>query len=135
MAVLKGADRDVSHFFPNIEEEIFIVDKAERQIINYAVVCDLPETAMINMTEGSMAVGRRQSMDSMDDDQGYASQEVFTQEKFIYLYYQGLLLLEFMYKNGISHGHISASTLRISEDYSFSLADFAISTFVPGFVN
>ena len=62
------------------------------------------------------------------DDEGYRSQEIFTQEKFAYLYYKGLLLLEFLYDNGMSHGDINASSLRISDDYNFTLSDFPIST-------
>ena len=67
------------------------------------------------------------------DEEGYRSQEIFTQEKFIFLYYKGLNLLEFLYQNGMSHGHINANSLRIGFDYTFTLSDFPISTVTPNF--
>ena len=67
------------------------------------------------------------------DEEGYRSQEIFTQEKYAYLYYKGLLLREFLYDNGMTHGHISANTLCIGDDYQFTLADFPLSTVTAGF--
>ena len=58
---------------------------------------------------------------------------MFTQEKYIYLYYQGLRLLEYLYDNGMSHGHINAKTLRISDSYTINLSDFLLSSCKPGF--
>ena len=71
--------------------------------------------------------------DEQFDEEGYRSQEIFTQEKFVFLYYKGLNLLEFLYENGMSHGHINANSLRIEDDYTFTLSDFPISTVTPNF--
>ena len=49
------------------------------------------------------------------------------------MFIQGLKLLDFFYKQGISHGHINATNLRIKDDYSLCLTDFATATFLPGF--
>jgi len=42
-----------------------------------------------------------------------------------------LNLLEFLYENGLTHGHINANSLRIADDYTFALSDFPISTVTP----
>jgi len=44
-------------------------------------------------------------------------------------------MLEYFYRQGISHGHINATNLRIKDDYSLCLTDFAIATFFPGFAS
>ena len=49
------------------------------------------------------------------------------------MYYKGLMLLEFLYDNGMTHGHINANSLRISDDYTFILGDFPISTVTPNY--
>ena len=67
------------------------------------------------------------------DEEGYRSQEIFTQEKYAYLYYKGILLLEFLYDNGMTHGHINANSLTIGDDYHFTLADFPLSTVTKAF--
>ena len=36
--------------------------------------------------------------------------------------------MEFLYTNGLTHGHISANSLRITDNYAFALGDFMIST-------
>lgn len=66
------------------------------------------------------------------DEEGYRSQEIFTIEKYAYLYYKGLLLLEFLFDNGVTHGHINANSLRISDEYTFTLSDLPISTVTAG---
>lgn len=82
------------------------------------------------MLDGPTAGGYKN--DEMDEE-GYRSQEIFTQEKYAYLYYKALLLLEFLYDNGITHGHINAVNLRIADDFTFNLADFPLSTVNQGF--
>ena len=65
------------------------------------------------------------------DEEGYRSQEIFTQEKYIYFYLKGLNLLEFLYENGMTHGHINANSLRITDTYNFTLSDFPIVNMTP----
>jgi hypothetical protein len=57
------------------------------------------------------------------------SQEILTQEKICYLFFQGLLMLQTLYNYGIYHGSISADTLKLSDDYTLKLADFELSCF------
>ena len=98
-------------------------------ILNYVAFVDFAKISLINMLDGPTAGGYQEEE---LDEEGYRSQEIFTEEKFAYLSYKGLLLLEFLYDNGMSHGHISANSLRISDDYTFTLSDFPISTVTPG---
>jgi hypothetical protein len=42
-----------------------------------------------------------------------------------------LNLLEFLYENGLTHGHINANSLRIGDDFTFTLSDFPLSTVTP----
>ena len=93
---------------------------------------DFSQISLINMLDGPTAGPQD---DEFMDEEGYRSQEIFTQEKYIYLYYKGLLLLEFLYDNGMTHGHINANSLRIDDDYTFTLSDFPISTVTPNFAN
>lgn len=78
-----------------------------------------------------MNMGQHRETNQLLEEEGFRSQEIFTQEKYLYLYYQGLRLLEFFYENGITHGHINAKTLRISDMYTFGLTDFLLSTCTP----
>ena len=82
-----------------------------------------------------MFKGQKGDFGALIEEEAYRSQEVFTQEKYLYLYYQGLRLLEHLYHNGITHGGINAKTLRISDNYTFSLSDFQLSTCTPSFKN
>ncbi len=82
------------------------------------------------MLDGPTASSQQEDM---LDEEGYRSQEIFTQEKYAYLYYKGLMLLEFLYDNGMVHQHINANSLRISEDYTFTLSDFPLSVVTAGF--
>ena len=116
-------------FFPDVHEEVFVVNKNTRTVLNYITFVDFAQTSLINMLDGPTAGGYQEEE---LDEEGYRSQEIFTEEKFVYLYYKGLLLLEFLYDNGMSHGHINANSLRISDDYTFTLSDFPISTVTPG---
>ena len=106
------------------------MNKNTRTVLNYVTFVDFAHTSLINMLDGPTAGGYKE--EDLDEE-GYRSQEIFTEEKFAYLYYKGLLLLEFLYDNGMSHGHINANSLRISDDYTFTLSDFPISTITPGF--
>ena len=65
----------------------------------------------------------------------YASQEIFTQEKFVYLYYQAILMLDQLYNAGIAHGGITSTNLKISDDYTFCMTDFSIASVIPGFTS
>ena len=84
------------------------------------------------MLDGPRTRTQQDLVDSAEAE-GFRSQEIFTQEKYIYLYYKGLCLLEFLYDNGMTHGHINANSLRISDDYTFTLSDFPISIVMPGY--
>jgi hypothetical protein len=42
-------------------------------------------------------------------------------------------MLEYFYMQGISHGNINATKLRIKDDYSLCISDFSLATFAPGF--
>ena len=115
-----------------MHEEIFIVNSETNTILNYITFVDYDLTSLINMLDGPRT---RTNLDMVDsaEAEGFRSQEIFTQEKYIYLYYKGLCLLEFLYDNGMTHGHINANSLRISDDYTFTLSDFPISIVMPGY--
>ena len=117
-------------FFPKVHEEVFVVNKNTHTILNYISVVDLAKTSLINMLDGPTA---RAAANEEYDEEGYRSQEIFTQEKFAYLYYKGLLLLEFLFDNGMTHGHINANSLTIADDYTFTLSDFPLSTVTKDF--
>lgn len=123
-------DDGTKQFFPNVQEEVFVVNKNTGTILNYISVIEASKFSLINMLDGPTARGAKQN--DLDED-GYRSQEIFTAEKYAYLYYKGLLLLEFLYDNGITHGQINANSLTISDDYTFTLSDFALSTRITGF--
>lgn len=118
-------------FFPSVHEEIFVVNTNTRTVLNYVTFVDFAQTSLINMLDGPTAGAAID--EASNEEEGYRSQEIFTPEKFAYLYYKGILLLEFLYENGMTHGHINANSLRISDDYTFTLSDFPISTISPGF--
>lgn len=119
-------------FYPKVEEEIFVVNSNSKTVLNYITLMQCPDTSVINMLAGPTAMNFKGQENDFDEE-GYRSQEIFTMEKYFFIYYKGLLLLEHFYKHGIAHGQINASTLKISEDYSFALMDFAISNFHPDF--
>jgi hypothetical protein len=129
MQFLKDNRTDgLKQFFPDVHEEIFVVNKQTRTLLNYVTFVDFAQHSLINMLDGPTAGGHQTNE---FDEEGYRSQEIFTQEKYAYLYYKGLLLLEFLYDNGMSHGHINANSLRITDDYTFTLSDFPLSTVTP----
>ena len=115
-----------------MHEEIFIVNSENNTILNYITFVDYDLTSLINMLDGPRTRTQQDMVDSAEAE-GFRSQEIFTQEKYIYLYYKGLCLLEFLYDNGMTHGHINANSLRISDDYTFTLSDFPISIVMPGY--
>ena len=119
-------------FFPNVHEEVFVVNKNTHTILNYITVVEYAQTSLINMLDGPTAGAYKSDL---LDEEGYRSQEIFTQEKYAYLYYKGLMLLEFLYDNGMVHQHINANSLRISEDYTFTLSDFPLSVVTAGFAS
>jgi hypothetical protein len=94
-------------------------------------IIEVPEFSLINMLEGPTA-GEAIVKDA-DFDEGYCSVEIFTQEKYFYLFYQGLRMLEQFYQHGLTHGHINATTLRIRDDYSLCVSDLSIATLTPGY--
>lgn len=55
--VIVSKHRKNKNFFPEIKEEIFVIDETNRTILNYAVICDFPEHSLINMLEGPTAAG------------------------------------------------------------------------------
>ena len=120
---LKGAATK-KYFFPQVYEEIFVVNEETKTILNYMAIVECPNTSLISMLAGPTAMGKPAHSSPLHEEEVYRSQDIFTQEKYIYLYYQGLLLLEYLFHHGISHGHINAMTLRISDNYTFSLSDF-----------
>lgn len=90
-------------FFPDVEEEIFVINANSKSILNYMTFITLPDIPLINMLAGPTATNFRPNEEDMDEE-GYRSQEIYTQEKYFYLYYKGLILLETLYKHGIAHG-------------------------------
>lgn len=131
MQFLKDNRKDgEKQFFPSVHEEIFLVNKNTRTVLNYVTFVDFAQSSLINMFDGPTA-GTRNT--EQFDEEGFRSQEIFTPEKFAFLYYKGLILLEFLYDNGMTHGHINANSLRIDDDYTFTLSDFPISTVTPNF--
>ena len=108
------------------------MNKNTHTILNYITVVDMAKVSLINMLDGPTA---RAGRDEQFDEEGYRSQEIFTQEKFAYLYYKGLLLLEFLFDNGMTHGHINANSLTIADDFTFTLSDFPLSTVTKNFSN
>lgn len=96
--------------------------------MNYITFVDFTQVSMINMLDGPTA-GGYQKEDL--DEEGYRSQEIFTKEKYIYLYYKGLNLLEFLSENGMTHGHINANSLGVTDSYTFTLSDFSILNMTP----
>ena len=129
MQFLKDARADgKSQFFPSVHEELFVVNKNTRTVLNYITFVDFTQVSIINMLDGPTA-GGYQKEDL--DEEGYRSQEIFTQEKYIYFYLKGLKLLEFLYENGMTHGHINANSLRITDTYNFTLSDFPILNMTP----
>ena len=129
MQFLKDARADgKSQFFPSVHEELFVVNKNTRTVLNYITFVDFTRVSIINMLDGPTAGGyRKEDL----DEEGYRSQEIFTQEKYIYFYLKGLNLLEFLYENGMTHGHINANSLRITDTYNFTLSDFPIVNMTP----
>ena len=111
-----------------MHEELFVVNKNTRTVLNYITFVDFTQVSIINMLDGPTAGGyRKEDL----DEEGYRSQEIFTQEKYIYFYLKGLNLLEFLYENGMTHGHINANSLRITDTYNFTLSDFPIVNMTP----
>ena len=47
------------------------------------------------------------------------------------MYYKGLNLLEFLSENGMTHGHINANSLGVTDSYTFTLSDFSILNMTP----
>ena len=129
----RGATK--KYFFPQVYEEIFLVNEDTKTILNYMTIVEFPNTSLISMLAGPTAMGKNARDSLTNDDEGYRSQEIFTQEKYIYLYYQGLLLLEHFYDQGISHGHINGLTLKIADNYTFSLGEFELATCTPGYAS
>jgi hypothetical protein len=90
-------------FFSEVEEEIFLVNPNTKTVLNYLTFVSMPDVSMINMLAGPTAVNYQLKEEDVDDE-GYRSQEIFTQEKYFYLYYKGILLLENLFNHGIAHG-------------------------------
>ena len=111
-----------------MHEEVIVVNKTTQTILNYVTFVDFAQVSLINMLDGPTASPFKE--EDLDEE-GYRSQEIYTQEKYAFLYYKGLLLLEFLYDNGMTHGHINANSLRIADDFTFTLSDFPISTVTP----
>ena len=63
--------------------------------MNYISFVDFASISLINMLDGPTAGGFKD--DDQFDEEGYRSQEIFTEEKFAYLYYKAILLLEFLH--------------------------------------
>jgi len=57
--------------------------------------------SLIDMLDGPTA-GGFENQDA--EEEGYRSQEVFTQEKYVYLFYKAILMLENFYDKGLYHG-------------------------------
>ena len=100
-------------FFPEVLEEIFIVNA--NTVLNYVAFVKFSGVSLINMLDGPIAGGHGNDVD--DEDEGYRSQEVFTQEKYAYLFFKAQLMLEFLYDRGVYQGHLNALNLRLADNY------------------
>lgn len=89
---------------------------------------ECPQFSLINMLEGPTA---KTGGGHYTADEEFNSQEIFTQEKYFYLFYQGLRMLDYFYKLGVTHGHINATNLKIKDDYSLCISEFSIAQFTP----
>ena len=92
-----------SAFYPKVEEELIVVNPNSKTVLNYITLMQYPDTSVINMLAGPTAMNFKGNENDFDEE-GYRSQEIFTMEKYFFIYYKGLLLLEHLYKNGIVHG-------------------------------
>ena len=108
---------------------MFVVNEETKTVLNYVAIVECPKFSLINLLE----TANGNQLKNPDHEDGYHSQEIFTQEKYFYLFYQGLRMLEYFYMQGISHGNINATKLRIKDDYSLCISDFSLATFAPGF--
>ena len=63
------------------------MNKHTRTILNYITFVDFANISLINMLDGPTAGGYKSEE---VDEEGYRSQEIFTVEKYAYLYYKGL---------------------------------------------
>lgn len=117
--------------FPKVVEEIFIVNQETKTVLNYYTITECPQFSVINMLEGPTASGAGKQLYTADEE--FNSQEIFTQEKYFYLFYQGLRMLEYFYKLGVTHGHINATNLKIKDDYSLCLSEFSIAQFTRNY--
>ena len=98
-------------------------------------IVEYPACRLIGMLAGpqTMSSGEARETEAMIDDVGYRSQQVFTQEKYVYLYYQGLKILEDLYEQGLAHGQIKASSMKISDSYQLVLDELLLSTWYQNF--
>lgn len=67
------------------------------------------------------------------DDDVYPSQQIITQEKLVYLLYQGIHLLKELYKKGIAHGGLNSVNLKITDEYALKIEDFELACYIPNF--
>lgn len=49
------AEENGADFFPQVSEEIVVVEPESKALLNYFVVTEVPEFALINMLEGPTA--------------------------------------------------------------------------------
>ena len=88
----------LNSFYPQVIEEVFVVDENSGEILNYVAFVESSSVSLIDMLDGPTAAG---FSNQDDEEDGYRSQEIFTQEKFAYLFYKGILLLEHLYNQGL----------------------------------
>ena len=74
---------------PCVHEEIFLLNHDTKTIANYVTIVEYPACRLIGMLAGpqTMSSAEARETEAMLDDVGYRSQQVFTQEKYVYLYY------------------------------------------------
>lgn len=76
MQFLKDNRTDgMKQFFPSVHEEVFVVNKNTKTILNYITFVDFAQISLINMLDGPTASPFKE--EDLDEE-GYRSQEIYT---------------------------------------------------------
>lgn len=74
-----------------------MLDREDEGLLNnYAVIMEHPRVSLAHMLNGPTAMPQNK-VNKTNQEEGYISQEVLTDEKYIFLYFRGLQLLQFLY--------------------------------------
>ena len=67
-----------SPFFPQVHEEIFLVNVETKTILNYVAIVEYPNLSIISMLSGPSAVPDGDDGNMVLEEEAVRSQEVFT---------------------------------------------------------